>query len=157
MFRSFERPVTVLKTGVSPSRVIQTGVTWAVPSSLTRPSIPSALPLSKSVFALSLRVMAGLYPEVSGARKRSRSRGIRPASAPASERCTATPRTTAAGTRPNGPSTSSAADAARALAEDQLDHARIALVARDLSRALRWLHGGEVDRAALDLRDRLLG
>ena len=56
---AFERPMTVLKTGVSPSRVIHIGVTCAVPSSLTTPSIPSALP-SMSAFALSLSAMPGL-------------------------------------------------------------------------------------------------
>ena len=43
-----------------------------------------------------------------------------------------------------------------ALAQDQLDHARIGLVAGDLPRALGRHHGGEHDGPPLDLRDRLL-
>src|SRR4051794_4009638 len=66
MLRSLGLPVTVLKTGVSPSSKIQTGVTWAEPSSLTRPSIPSAF-LSKSAFVRSLIVIPGLYSDVARA------------------------------------------------------------------------------------------
>src|SRR4029077_7017144 len=64
--------MTVLKTGVSPSRVIHTGVTCVVPSSHTTPSMPSAF-VPKRAFALSL---IALGRTLSGGTRSSWSAGI---------------------------------------------------------------------------------